>query len=274
MEERVGLLHALWRLVSFWKLRKALGLVRAANRQFTGSVGGISDAYDIQHDSLVRQYSGLRDAVAQVEAVCEEDRIRLQELNSEEEALLRKRDGALAKIEEAQASGKEEEEKQHRAAFARFDTRVQEIERAQAELEQRIQENGDNLAGYLRDLTKLQAEIKKLPAEKARSIADFVSARKIIELNDRLQGLKTSIDSGPIDAVRKANKELTAKARVTRKLAGTDVEAQDDAYEAAGATSTAEDRLSQMLAARKAERAARTGAAPKPATEKEARPEI
>ena len=114
--------------------------------------------------------------------------------------------------------------------------------------------------GYLRQLTKLQAEIKQLPQQKAGAIADFVSSNKIVELNARLNGLKTSIERGPIDAVLEQNKKLTAKARISQKLAGADVERQDDEYRMAGRSSTSRERMQQMLAARKAEREAKTGA--------------
>jgi hypothetical protein len=96
-------------------------------------------------------------------------------------------------------------------------------------------------------------------------MADFVSNQKIIDLNRRLQGLQASIDRGPLDAVMQANRELAAKARVSERLAGTDVRAQDAEYAEAGRSSTIDDDFSALLAARKAEREAKTGTAPRQA---------
>ena len=63
-DENIGIVRALWRFVTFYGLRKRMGLVRAADRLFTGSADGISDAYDIHRDQLVRRYNELLNAVA------------------------------------------------------------------------------------------------------------------------------------------------------------------------------------------------------------------
>jgi hypothetical protein len=81
------------------------------------------------------------------------------------------------------------------------------------------------------------------------------------------------MDRGPIDAVRKHNRDLSAKARIANKLAGADVTVQDNQYEKAGQKSAASDRMAQMLAARQAERTARTGEKPAEAATTE-RPKI
>ena len=271
-EENPGLIRAFWRLITFWKVRKALGLVRAADRQFTGSVQGISDAFDLHQNKLVKQYNGLRDAIAQVEVVLEQDRQRLEELNQREEQVLAMRDGALAKFEEAQRGGDQAALARHQEAFERFDADIQGIESEQAALDKRVKETTVSMEDYLRQLTKLQAEIKTLPREKAQAIAQYVSAQKIVELNDRLQGLKSSIERGPIEAVLQHNRELTAKARISQKLAGTDVERQDAEYATAGRSSSSRERMQQMLAARAAERSAKTGE--QPAAKTEERPKI
>ena len=271
-EENPGLIRSFWRLITFWKLRKALGLVRAADRQFTGSVQGISDAFDLHQNKLVKQYNGLRDAIAQVEAVLEQDRQQLESLNKREEQLVAMRDGALLKFEEAQRSGDQATLAKHQDAFERFDREIQEIDAQQAQLDKRITDTQGAMADYLRQLTKMQSEIKALPRDKAQALADFVSAQKIVELNDRLQGMQSSVERGPIDAVLQHNRELTAKARISQKLAGTDVERQNEEYALAGRSSTARERMQQMLAARAAERSAKTGE--KPPADTEERPKI
>lgn len=273
-DENIGFFSALWRYITFYKLRKSMGLVRAADRQFTGSAEGIRDAFDLHQNKLVKTYQELRDAISQVEVTIEADRQRLADLNEREKKLLEMRDGALAMFEDAQAKGDQALQEKHQAAFDRFDGEIEDIEQRQAALEARIKETEATMSGYLMQLTKLQAEIQRLPQEKAQAIADFVSSKKIVELNDRLSGLKTSIERGPIDAVLEENRNLTAKARVSSKLAGTDVEQQDTQYAQKGRTSTSRDRMGQMLAARKAEREAKTGEQPAASAERRERPEI
>lgn len=273
-EQKVGIITAFFRYLRFWNWRKARYIVKAADEQFTGSVDGIDAAFEMHRDTLVERFSGLRDAIAEVEAVMEEKRARLEKLNEEETELLQKREGALTLAEQAKAAGDDEEYAKHANAFERFQVRIEEIEVIQERLGAEIEEASGTMDRYMMQLTEMQAEIEKLPAQKAEAIADFVSAKQIIELNDRLQGLETSIDRGPISAVLDANRKLTAKARITEKIAGADVRVQDKAYERAGRVSTARSKMDDMLAARAAEKAPKEEAPAEEEKKVDTRPEI
>jgi phage shock protein A len=262
-DERTGLFQALWRLITFYGLRRQLGLVRAADRMFTGSTEGIADAFDLHRDQLVRRYEDLFDAFGQLETVLEEKRLESEALAKELKDLGVKRDGALTMYERATQAGDEEQQQKHKAAFERFQGRIKQIEVRQGELTDDVKVQEERMRGFERQLTSLQAEIQNLSGQKAQAMADFVSNQKIIDLNRRLQGLQASLDRGPLDAVLQANRELAAKARVSERLAGTDVQAQDAEYADAGRSSTVDDDFSAMLAARKAEREAKTGMAPR-----------
>ena len=104
-----------------------------------------------------------------------------------------------------------------------------------------------------------------MPSQKAQAMADFVSNQKIIDLNRRLQGCRRASTVARWTPCMQANRELAAKARVSERLAGTDVRAQDAEYAAAGRSSSVDDDFGAMLAARKAEREAKTGTAPRQA---------
>ena len=257
-ETKIGILRAIFRYLKFWNWKKARGIIKAADEQFTGSVDGISAAFDIQRDKMVSQFTGLRDAIAQVESVLEDKRSRLNDLNEEEHELIEKREGALALAEKAKTEGNDDEYEKHAHAFERFQVRIEEIESMQARLHSEIGQTSETMNKYMLQLQDFQAEIEKLPNQKAEAIADFVSAKQIVELNDRLQGLETSIDKGPISAVMEANKKLTAKARISEKLAKADVKVADKAYEAAGRQSTARSKMEEMLNARKLEKGQKT----------------
>lgn len=273
-EEKIGIIRAIFRYFRFWNWKKARGIIKAADKQFTGSVDGISAAFDIQKDSMVVQFHGLRDAISEVEAVLEDKRSRLEDLNHEEEDLLRKREGALAKAEEAKERNDMTVYEQHAHAFERFQVRIDEIELTQARLQQEVKGTSVQMDKYLLQLQDFQAQIEKMPQQKAEAIADFVSAKQIVELNDRLQGLETSLDKGPISAVLEANKRLTAKARISEKLAKADVRLQDKEYEQAGRQSTARSKMDEMLAARRVEKDKKAGAPKEKVTEKDNRPKI
>jgi len=273
-EEKIGIFRAILRYFRFWNWKKARGIIKAADEQFTGSVDGISAAFDIQKDKMVTQFHGLRDAIAEVENILEDKRSRLEDLNKEEEDLLRKREGALAKAEEAKEANDMKAYEKHANAFERFQVRIDEIEVTQARLQQEVAETSQTMEKYMLQLQDFQAEIEKMPQQKAEAIADYVSSKKIIELNDRLQGLETSLDRGPISAVLDANKKLTAKARISEKLAKADVKLQDKEYEKAGRESTARSKMDQMLAARRVEKDKKVGVAKEKDKEKDDRPKI
>ena len=273
-EQKVGIFSAIFRYFRFWNWRKARYIMAAADEQFTGSVDGIDAAFEMHRDTMVQRFTGLRDAISEVEAVLEEKRARLEKLNEEEEELIRKREGALTLAEQVKASGDTAEYEKHATAFERFHVRIEEIELTQGRLGTEIEEASGTMNRYMMQLQELQAEIERLPQQKAEAIADFVSAKQIIELNDRLQGLETSIDRGPISAVVDANRKLTAKARITEKIAGADIRVQDKAYENAGRVSTARSKMDEMLAARAAEKEAPAEEAPAEEKQVDGRPEI
>lgn len=256
------------------ELEKARGIIKAADEQFTGSVDGIAAAYDIQKDTMVTQYQGLRDAIAEVEAILEDKRSRLEALNIEEDDIIEKREGALAMAEKAKNEGDMAAYDTHANAFERFQVRIDEIEQTQARLKEEVEQTSNTMDRYMLQLTEFQSQIEKMPQEKAEAIADYVSAKQIIELNDRLQGLETSIDKGPISAVMEANKRLTAKARISEKLSKVDVRLQDQQYEKAGRQSTARSKMDEMLAARQAEKDNKAGVAPEKVATQDDRPKI
>ena len=273
-EEKIGIFRAIFRYFRMWNWKKARGILNAADEQFTGSVDGISAAFDIQKDTMVSRYQGLRDAISEVEAILEDKRQRLSDLNEEEEDLLGKREGALTLAEEANEAGDTAAYEKHSHAFERFQERIDQIEQTQARLQEEIATDSGRMEKYMLQLQDFQAEIENMPKQKAEAIADFVTSKQIIELNDRLQGLETSIDRGPISAVMEANKKLTAKARISEKLAGTDVKMQDKEYERIGRKSTAKSKMEEMMAARRLEKQQKSGAVPEKVEDKDKRPEI
>lgn len=283
-EERVGIIRAALRFLRFWNWRKARYIIRAADEQFTGSLEGIGAAYDIYNDELIGRFNHLRDSTSSYGVQVEEKKIRLGELNDREQELLEVRDGALSKIgnlRSALALTTNDTEKQRiqseldkwEAAFTRYDTEIENIERESTELESEIQVATQELDRLVIDLSDLQHEVESLKGEKAREMSKWISNQAIIQARDEAMGLRSSLDRGPIEAVRKMNKELSAKARITERLAGTDIKHQERELRQEGRESRAHDRLEEMLAARIAERAARTGEAPLAET-LDTRPEI
>ncbi len=273
-DEKIGIFRAIFRYFRFWNWKQARGIIKAADEQFTGSVDGISAAFDIQKDKMVKQYQGLRNAIADVEAILEDKRQRLDALNKEEEDLLGKREGALAMAEKAKAANDNDGYEKHARAFERFQIRIDEIEETQKRLSVEVTETSKTMDKYMLQLQDFQSQIEKMPNQKAEAMADYVSAKQIVELNDRLQGLESSLDRGPISAVMEANKRLTAKARISEKLSNVDVKLQDKQYEMMGRESTARSKMDDLLAARKVEKEKKSGQPTETIDDKDNRPKI
>ncbi|MFC1853270.1 hypothetical protein ACFL27_23985 [candidate division CSSED10-310 bacterium] len=264
--------QAIKRLITFKFLYESKRIDEKAEAIFTKSPDGIKAGYDLTKEKWVTQYRDLRDAIANLLELQEQRQIRLEKSEKEENELIEKREGALTLFEKTQAEGNLEEAKKHEAAFNRFHSRIEEIDKMQEELLQEITENGKELANYKLRLTEFQNQIKELEEEKQEAVADFVSSQKTIELNERLSGIATSLDSGPLAAIQKRRNELKAQAKLSSELAGTDVAFQDLQYEKAGKSTAGESAMAKMLAERKAKQ---KEAEEKPVQEKiEDRPEI
>ena len=258
-DERIGLFEALWRFITFYKLRKALGLARAADAQFTGSAEGISDAYDLHHDQLVHEYKEFFQALSEVESAIESKRNRLKEVQDRRKQAEKALEGALSVYEKAQAKADQAAMNEAEKDGESFRQDVNRMQGQETELQTDIASQEQKVTELEGRLTAMQREIQNLSVEKADAIADFVSNKKLIEARERLMGLKSRIDMGPIDAVRKANMDLAAKARVAGRLAGADADQKREKYLEAGDQSLATTDFKKLVEARKAQREQATG---------------
>jgi chromosome segregation ATPase len=259
---------AVRRWFAFFFLRRSEDVRRSADGQFTGSVEGIRAAYAIDRDRLAKDFRGLQEAVAQVLTVVEDKKIRLERLGSEERDLQSQLNGAIRAAEQAQASGDAAAYEKAQAAYTRYKARLTEIDTQQESLTADVAGLEKSIQTHMGRLTEFQARLEALPQEEAETVADFVSARQIIELNNRLMNASDSLKEGPTATVREQVRQMSSQARITEKLAGTDVKLQDQEYAALGRELEGSDSLEAVLRARKAQRAAAEGGTPEaPATE-------
>ena len=253
---------AIRRWFNFYFLRRSEDVRRSADEQFTGSVEGIRAAYAIDRDKLASDFRGLQEAVGQVLTVVEDKKIRLERLDAEEKTLQTQLNGAIRAAEKAQAESNTEEFAKAQAAYSRYKARLTEIDGEQERLSGEVASLETSIQSHMSRLTEFQARLEALPAEEAATVADFVSAKQIIELNNRLMNASDSLKEGPTATVREQVRQMSAQARITEKLAGTDVTLQDRQYAELGRDMEGADSLEAVLAARKAQRAAVEGGTP------------
>src|SRR5882757_5878817 len=101
----MGFLESVWRFITFYKFRQAAGVARAADAQFTSSADGISDAYDIHREQLIKEYKEFLNALSEVETAVESKRNRLEAVNKSKKQSEHALKGALTLYEQAQTSG-------------------------------------------------------------------------------------------------------------------------------------------------------------------------
>ena len=259
---------AIRRWFNFFFLRRSEDVRRAADGQFTGSVEGIQAAYAVDRDRLAKDFRGLQEAVAQVLTVVEDKKIRLGRLDEEEKQLQTQLNGAIRAAEKAQEAADTVEYDKAKAAYARYKARLTEIDESQVRLAAEIDGLESSIQTHMGRLTELQGRLEELPEDEAETIAEFVSAKQIIELNNRLMYAADSLKEGPTSTVREEVRQMAAQARITEKLAGTDVHLQDRQYADLGRELEGEDSLEAVLRARKAQRdAGMAGTAERPAGE-------
>ena len=250
---------AIRRWFNFFFLRRSEDVRRSADGQFTGSVDGIRAAYAIDRDRLAKDFRGLQEAVAQVLTVVEDKKIRLERLDTEEQDLQTQLNGAIRAAEQAQASGDTPAYEKAQAAYSRYKARLTEIDANQERLTADVAQLETSIQSHMSRLTEFQARLEALPAEEAETVAEFVSAKQIIELNNRLMNASDSLKEGPTATVREQVRQMSSQARITEKLAGTDVRLQDQEYAQLGRELEGSDSLEAVLKARKAQREAADG---------------
>jgi chromosome segregation ATPase len=268
MAKKLGILGGLFKFLAFWNWRKGAQISDAAERQFTDSSQGIGAGYDMAIDDQIARWQNMNTAAARIEASRSTDQLRLKELNEQEEQQMELREAGLdyilglqVKLEAAQAagntmevsklSGEIETYMQH---VAGYDSKISEIEKEQAEVEARLAQIDDEIKDLDREVIAMERAVQDLKREKGRAMADFEKNSAVIEARKSIEGLRTSADRGPIDAIRAKNRELTAMAQGMNRRAGVSAGAVDNNLRELAAKSKAGDRVAQMLAARKAER--------------------
>lgn len=257
---------AIGRFFNLYFLRRSEGIRRAADEQFTGSVGGIRAAFAIERDSLASDFRDLQEAVSGVLNVVEQRKALLRNLGEEEKDLSTRLEGALVAAERAQAASNAEELAQAKAAYERYKNRLTEIDGQQERVTGQVTELETSLQRHMVRLTELKARLEGLTQQEAEAVADFVSAREIVELNNRLMNAQDSLRESPVGTVMERVRQMSSQARITEKLVGTDARLQDEEYERIGQASAAGTDFEAVLAAR---RAAKEGGqqTPEPARE-------
>lgn len=201
---------------------------------------GVRSTYRAARDKWKKDFHEVRDAVAQLGMVREQKKTELEKVNKEDEEIALKKQGAVNKF-------KETKDPKFQEMFQRYHQRDTELDQRREQLTGEIQGLENQLDKYKRKLTQMQARIKDLDKEEAEAIADIVTSKSIIDLNDRLSGLSTDLHDDNLTAINRHREKMRAKAQISDEIAGTDADAIEDEIMAAGMSTDAMDEFNAML---------------------------
>lgn len=234
-----------------WAVIKGF-FIRAGDDFVSGSPESIRNTYATAIDEAKRQYKEMEKAVAMLGAEREKTAVAGKKLEEEERELERKLEGALEMAE------KEPENPTHKEAGARYLERIKEIGARQAELAKDLEKQTEKVEHYKSRLTEFQDQIQNLKKEQGELVAEYVSNKQIIQLEDRLKGLgETAVDES-LAAIRDKVETLKAQAKIATEIGEASVESQDRKYEKVGAQREAEARFDELLKQREQKREDRT----------------
>lgn len=207
----------------------------------TTTPAGVRAAFKTTRDNWTRQYHEVRDAVAQLLMVMEQKRAEVARLGKDREELAVKKRGAIEKFRQTQDAGFQKVFEDAHAAEKGATERLEALGGEVAGLEEKI-------ASYKARLAEMQLQIRNLDKQEAEAIADIVSSKQIVELNDRMAKLSTSLHDENLQAIERARQSLRAKATLSSELAGSDASSLERQALEAGRSSDAQDEFHRLVA--------------------------
>ncbi|MEW6352181.1 MAG: PspA/IM30 family protein [Thermodesulfobacteriota bacterium] len=220
--------------------------IRAGDDIVAGSPEAIRATYAAAIDEAGRRRQELREAVALL--LRERDKIDVLTKTLENEAadLQRRLDGALTKAEA------EPDRIEHKEAGVRYLQRIKDIEEKRKKIAGELDFQSKRVEEYKGKLVAFDDEIERLRREQGEMVAEFVSNRQVLQLENRLRGLGESPVDESIVTIRERIGQMKAEVKLATEMSGATVRSQDEAYERAGAEKEARERFDELLKARTA----------------------
>jgi phage shock protein A len=243
----MGFFGKLWAVIRGFFIRSGDDLV-------SRSPEAIRAVFAAAIDDAKKRYKDMEKAVALLANERSKTEMTLSDLTKEEAELQRRLEGALA-LADADPTNDA-----HREAGSRYLKRIEEIHQRKLALSADLQGQRAKVEDYKAKLRSFTGEIDRLRREQGETVADFVSAKQVISLEDRLKGLsETSVDESLV-AIREKVGQLKSQAKIAGEMRESSLGEVDTAYAIAGAEREASSRFDELL---KARQAAKTGQAEK-----------
>lgn len=139
------------------------------------------------------------------------------------------------------------------AAFKDFSSTLAEKEARCAELEEDIKTLEKSVGGHKTQLQSLLRDLEKLRQEQHEAVADMITAREERELADMISGISEDRSSQELAEMRDLRAKAKASARVSREMAGTDVQRTEAEFLDYAAKSAADTEFDALIGLTKQE---------------------
>ncbi len=231
------------------------GRVDQARRAVSSNPAVVQATFDNIIQEKKARIGQYKDAVGAMIAQEEKKKSALKKITAEIEKLTKLRDGAAAmarKVVErhngdTEAVKTDPEYLKCQAAFKDFSTTLKEKQEHAAELDEDIKGFETNIAGHKTQLQSLLHEIEKLKSEKHETVADLLTSKEEREISDMIAGISQDRTSEELQELRDIRDQAKATARVSREVAGVDVQRSEAEFLEYAAASTADSEFDALI---------------------------
>lgn len=261
------LFASIGRFMSFGLMFRSKEIDDAADAKFADTIKGIEFAGSLEKERLTKVYDGYKGATARLNTRIRKDKAMLEGYEKE---LVEKRsmsEGALQKIEEARTAGNKANEAKYSEKWTEYSKRITQLEGLLQGTKNRLAQANRELDTHIAQLGKLEARRNDVDPKTADAVRVLVTKQEWQDLRSELAGLKRDVESGPWMAVLKATEQRQSELDLDIRIAGADEDAVDEELRTLGEGVSTSDALEQVLAARAAEKAEKTGVPAEPPKE-------
>ena len=239
--------RAVWYLVTF-RIDKASETLRM-------NPGVVSANYDRIINEKRGRINQYKDAISAMIAQEESKKQKLKAVTEEVERLEKLKAGAAAKARQVaerhngdpEATKQDPEYQKCQTAFRDFSSTLSEKQSRVEELEGDIEQLMDNVNRHKLQIQTQLRELEKLGEEKHDAVASILSAKEEQQIADLMTGISEDRTSEELRELRELRQKASAKARVSRELAGLDTKQAEAEFMDFASTSEANDEFDALI---------------------------
>lgn len=232
-----------------------VGKVDRARQAISMNPDVVRATYDKVIEEKKNRIHQYKDAVGGMIAQEEKKKSALKRLTEDVTRLKKLREGAAAMARkvvqrhngDTEAVKNDPEYLKCQAAYKDFSSTLAEKEDRCLDLENEIKELARGIAGHKTQLESLLRDLEKIKEEKHATVADLITAKEEKEIADMISGISKDRTAEELQELRDVRDQAKATARVSREMAGTDVQRSEAEFLEYASKSEADDEFDALI---------------------------